>query len=213
MQTSENSTSTRLGEKRSNRLDPTPHSCFVAQVLFTELALQIALLSLDDATLDHQQRDRKNNDGPQRVREAGHARIHHRHRKISGVASVTKRSLRGNVRDRLVGVSRCIGTSHRPFEPACEQHSSAKKWPPEESRYGARQKGSRRPSVEEQAKNQGCQVDKRRRREDPCLVLLVCGHMHSPSSFKVYPGWLTLEHDAIYRSLLRTSENSTFETV
>src|SRR5215210_1598313 len=102
--------------------------------------------------------------------------------KISGVASVTKRSLRGNVRDRLVGVSRCIGTSHRPFEPAREQHSSAKKRPPEESRYRARQKGSQRPSVEEQAKDQGCQVDKRRRRENPCLVLLVAGHMLSPSS-------------------------------
>src|SRR5215208_3530638 len=181
MQTSENSTSTRLGEKRSNRLDPTPHSCFIAQALFTELALQIALLSLDDATLDHQQRNRQKNDGPQRVREAGDARIHHRHRKISRVAGVTKRSLRGNVRNRLVGVSRGIGTSHRPFEPVREQHSSAKKRPPEESRYRARQKGSWRPSVEEQAKTQGCQVDKRRRRDDPCLVLLV-GHMLSPSS-------------------------------
>src|SRR5919112_3229241 len=29
---------------------------------------------------------------------------------------------------------------------------------------------------------------------------------HPPQ--QVYPGWLTLEHDAIYRSLLRTSENS-----
>src|SRR5918993_5203817 len=208
MQTSENSPSTRLGERRSNRLDPTPHSCFIAQVLFTELALQIALLSLDDATLDHQQHNRQKNDGPQRVCEAGDARIHHRHRNISGVARVTKRPFCGNVRDWLVGVSRCIGMSHRPFEPAREQHSTAKKRPSEEARYRARQKGSRRPSVDQQAENQRCQVDKRRRRDYPCLILLVSSGICSHPPQQVYPGWLTLEHDAIYRSLLRTSENS-----
>jgi hypothetical protein len=35
--------------------------------------------------------------------------------------------------------------------------------------------------------------------------LAICSHLPQ----QVYPGWLTLEHDAIYRSLLRTSENST----
>jgi hypothetical protein len=37
---------------RGDRLDPTPDLCFVAQVLFAELALQIALLALDHAALD-----------------------------------------------------------------------------------------------------------------------------------------------------------------
>src|SRR3712207_5239407 len=37
---------------RGNCLDPTPHLCFVAQVLFAELPLQVPLLTLDDATLD-----------------------------------------------------------------------------------------------------------------------------------------------------------------
>ena len=78
--------------------------------------------------------------------------------------------------------NQCIPLTSDLFEPACEQHPSAKKHTPEQSRYRGRQKGSRRPSVEEQAKNQGCQVDKRRRCEDPCLVLLVAGHMLSPSS-------------------------------
>src|SRR5215208_7052360 len=41
---------------KKDRLDPTPHSSFVAQVLFTELALQVPLLTLDHTTLDYQQR-------------------------------------------------------------------------------------------------------------------------------------------------------------
>src|SRR5215208_145333 len=158
------------------------HPCLVAQVLFTELALQIALLSLNDTTLDHQQRNRQKYDGPQRVPEGGDVRIHHRHRKITGIAGITKRPLRGYVRDRLVGASRRIGTPHRPFEPAREQHPSAKEWPSEDARYRARQKGSRKPSVEQQARNQSCQVDKRRRRYYPCLILLIAGHRLSPSS-------------------------------
>jgi hypothetical protein len=48
-----------FGHQRFHRLDPTPHSSFVVQVLFTELALQIALLALDDPTLDHEQRNRQ----------------------------------------------------------------------------------------------------------------------------------------------------------
>ena len=37
---------------RGDRLDPTPHLFFVAQVLFAELPLQVALLTLDDAPPD-----------------------------------------------------------------------------------------------------------------------------------------------------------------
>jgi hypothetical protein len=59
--------------QRFLRLDPTPHLCFVAQVLFTKLALQIALLTLDNATLDYEQRNRQKKDSPQRVREASDA--------------------------------------------------------------------------------------------------------------------------------------------
>src|SRR5215218_4651841 len=88
---------------RGNRLDPTPHSCFVAQVLFAELPLQIPLLALDDATLDHQQRNRQKKDGPQRVGEASDARVDHRHGEVTGVAGVTKGSFRGYALDRLVG--------------------------------------------------------------------------------------------------------------
>jgi hypothetical protein len=33
---------------KGDRLDPAPHSCFVAQVLFAELPLQVALLAFDD---------------------------------------------------------------------------------------------------------------------------------------------------------------------
>src|SRR3712207_6876216 len=41
----------------------------------------------------------------QRVREADDARIDHRHRKISGIASVTERPIRGDVRRQLIGRS------------------------------------------------------------------------------------------------------------
>src|SRR5215216_3771342 len=164
------------------RLDPTPHSRFVAQVLFTELALQIAFLTLDDAALNHLQRDRQKKDSPQRVRQARDACIDHRHRAISGVASILERTLCNHVWHRLIGVSRCTSLSHRPFEPTYEQHADTKKWPSEAARYPARYKGHWKPSIEQQAKNQRCHVDQRRGRNHPCLVLLVTGHKCLPSS-------------------------------
>src|SRR5918997_2261717 len=104
MRTSENTTLLRGWVNRADRLDPTPHLSFVAQVLFAELPLQVPLLALDDPTLDHHKRDRQKKDGPQRVREAGDARVDHRHGKIAGVAGVTKGPLLRYALDRLVGV-------------------------------------------------------------------------------------------------------------
>ena len=65
----------RCWVNKGDRLDPAPHSCFVAQILFAELPLQVALLAFDDPTLDHQQRYRQKKDGPQRVRQAGDAHV------------------------------------------------------------------------------------------------------------------------------------------
>src|SRR5215218_9188326 len=105
---------------RGDRSDPTPYSCFVAHVLCAELPLQIALLALDDAAPDHHQCDRQKKDGPQRVREASDPRVDHRHRKVTGVATVTKGASRGYVLGRLVGTGGRVGLAHGPFEPAQE---------------------------------------------------------------------------------------------
>jgi hypothetical protein len=112
----------RCWVNKGDRLDPAPHSCFVAQVLFAELPLQVALLLLDDPTLDHQQRYRQKKGGPQRVRQAGDARLDQRHGQVTGVAGVTKGSFRGYALDRLVGTGRRVGLAHGPLEPAKEQH-------------------------------------------------------------------------------------------
>src|SRR5215217_9186707 len=165
---------------RDDHLDPTPHLCFVAQVLFAELPLQVALLALDDPTLDYQQRYRQKKDGPQRVREASGASVDQRHGEVTGVASVTKGAFRGYVLDRLVGVGRRAGLAHGPLEPAKEQHPSAEQWPSEAACHRARQEAHREPPAQQQPEDQGPQVDQGRRRDDPRLVLLVAGHRQRP---------------------------------
>src|SRR5918997_3666662 len=180
MRTSENTTLLRGWVNKADRLDPTPHLFFVAQVLFAELPLQVPLLAFDDATLDHQQRYRQKKDGPQRVRKASDARVDQRHGEVTGVACVTKGAFRGYALDWLVGVGRRVGLAHGPFEPAQEQDPSAEQCPSEAARHRARQEAHREPPAQQQAEDQSSQVDQGRRRDDPRLVLLVAGHRYRP---------------------------------
>src|SRR5215208_1730507 len=170
----------RCWVNKGDRLDPAPHSCFVAQVLFAELPLQVALLAFDDPTLDYQQRYRQKKDGPQRVRQAGDARVDQRHGQVTGVAGVTKGAFRGYALDRLVGTGRRVGLAHGPLEPAQEQHPPAEQRPSEATRHRAWQEAHREPPAQQQAEDQGHQVDQGRRGDNPRLVLLVAGHRYRP---------------------------------
>src|SRR4051794_7727968 len=143
-----------LVNNEEGRLDPTPHSFFVAQVLFAELPFQVALLAFDDPTLDYQQHYRQKTDGPQRVRQAGYAGVDQRHGQVTGVAGVTERSLPGYALDRLVGAGRRVGLAHGPFEPAQEHHPPAEQRPSEAARHRAWKEAHREPPAHQQAEDE-----------------------------------------------------------
>src|SRR5918998_972932 len=167
--------------------EPTPRLRLVAQVLFAELAFQVALLPFDYPALDHHQRRRQKEDGPERVGEAGYSRVDHGHREITGVAGVPERPVRYQARHRLLRVDRRTGASQGPEEPVHKQHPADEERPSEDAPHPAWQEGDREPPVEQQPQNQRSRVDQGRRRNDPRLVPLVVCHEFLASSPKQTP--------------------------